>query len=105
MALGDLLPHVNAACNALSASCLIGGYAAVRARRIRLHKGLMLSAFLFSALFLASYITKQFIAGHTEFGGEGALRLVYLVVLASHMLLAVPVVPLSVTLIVLPSNA
>ena len=97
----DVLPHVNAVLNSLSAVCLSLGYVAVRRKRIVAHRRAMLTAFAFSALFLASYLTRQFISGHVPFEGPGLLRTVYLCVLISHMILAVPVVPLSITLVVL----
>jgi uncharacterized membrane protein YozB (DUF420 family) len=97
----EWLPHLNACWNALSALCLAGGYLAVRAKRIALHRGLMLAAFGFSACFLATYITKHFVLGHAEFQGPREVRVVYLAILVSHTLLAVPVLPLSVTLLIL----
>ncbi len=95
------LPHVNATCNALSAVALCAGFIAIKRKRIDFHRRAMLTAFTFSAVFLVFYLTRQALSGHTEFIGPPAVRTVYLIILISHMILAVPVVPLSITLIVL----
>src|SRR5579883_1756608 len=48
------LPAANATFNSLSALCLIGGYINIRRRRIAVHQRFMLSAAMFSTLFLVS---------------------------------------------------
>ena len=98
----EALPHINATFNSLSACCLVVGFIAVKRKRIAVHKRAMLSAFGFSAAFLACYITKQALSGHVAFESESeGLRAVYLVILVSHMVLAVLVVPLAMTLVFL----
>ena len=93
ISVGDL-PAVNAALNATSALLLVAGYIAIRRRRIKTHRSLMLSAVGTSALFLASYLFYHYHAGTTRFTGEGLARTLYFVVLASHTVLAVVIVPL-----------
>lgn len=88
------LPGVNAGLNGLSALLLVAGYAAIRQRRVALHRALMLSAVATSSLFLASYLYYHYHAGTTRFGGVGALRTFYLVVLTSHSILAAIILPL-----------
>lgn len=96
------LPPINAGLNATAALLLVGGYAAIRRRRVDVHWRLMLAAFAVSVLFLACYVTyhvwKQHATGsaHTRFPEVGALRTVYLALLATHLLLAVPVAPMAV---------
>jgi len=89
-----LLPTVNAVLNATAAVALLTGYAAVRRRRIGLHRVCMLTAFAVSVLFLASYITYHYQVGSRPFGGTGWVRVVYFVILISHTILAVAIVPL-----------
>lgn len=89
------LPAVNAALNAVSASCLIAGYVAVRRGARRLHKYLMVAAFVASALFLACYVAYHYAHGDTKFTGVGAIRVVYFAILITHVLLSMPVVPLA----------
>ena len=54
----------------------------------------MLSACGASALFLVSYLTRIALTGTHRFPGEGALRTVYIAVLASHTVLAALAAPL-----------
>jgi putative membrane protein len=91
------LPAVNAACNALSALCLIAGYVAIRRRAIHVHRTLMIAAFTFSAVFLVGYLTYHFVHGDTRFTGTGLLRTVYFFVLITHIVLSITVVPLALT--------
>jgi putative membrane protein len=91
------LPAVNACLNATAATCLTCGWFAIRSRRVRLHKFLMVSAFAASSLFLVSYLTYHYAHGDTHYQGTGAIRAVYLIILASHVLLSMSVVPLALT--------
>ncbi len=69
------LPTVNAILNATSTVLIAAGYWAVRTRRIRLHQGMMLTALVTSALFLASYLVYHFVVRQGEATRyEGELR-------------------------------
>lgn len=94
MSLAEALPTVNALLNATSGVLLAAGFWAVRARRLALHRALMLGAFGSSVLFLASYLTRMALTGTHRYPGTGAARTVYLAILISHSILAVAVVPL-----------
>ncbi len=89
------MPGVNAAFNATAATLLIAGRLAIARKRVELHRALMVLAFAASALFLVGYLAYHAVHGDTKFGGTGAVRVVYLAVLASHVLLSVGVVPLA----------
>lgn len=91
------LPGLNAAMNAASATCLVFGYRAIRRRRAEVHRGFMLAAFVFSSLFLAGYITHHALHGDTRFAGEGVIRIIYLSILASHVVLSVVALPMVLT--------
>jgi putative membrane protein len=93
----SFLPAVNAGFNATAAALLCAGFVAIRARRRRLHKFLMVSAFAASSLFLVGYIAYHYVHGDTHYQGTGAMRAVYLSILASHVLLSMTVVPLALT--------
>jgi putative membrane protein len=88
------LPALNAILNGLSATALLIGYTFIRARRIQAHRAAMMMAFLFSTLFLVSYIAHHALHGDVRYPVHGALRSVYLPLLASHILLAVVALPL-----------
>lgn len=91
------LPFLNACLNATSGILLLAGLAAIKSGRRVLHERLMLSALGVSAAFLASYLYYHFAVatGMTPFRGEGWSRTAYYVMLATHVVLAMVVVPLA----------
>jgi putative membrane protein len=91
------LPAVNAGFNALAAAFLVAGWVFVKQRRLVAHRNAMIAAFGSSALFFASYVAYHYAHGDTKYTGEGALRLVYFVILATHVVLSMAVVPLALT--------
>jgi uncharacterized membrane protein YozB (DUF420 family) len=93
LSLSDL-PTLNAVLNAASAVLLALGYAMIRAGRREDHRRFMLAAFTTSSLFLVSYLVYHFRVGSVRFPGTGAIRNVYLTILATHTVLAVAIVPL-----------
>jgi putative membrane protein len=88
------LPAANAAFNSLSALCLLGGYVNIRRGKTLTHKRFMLSATVFSALFLISYITYHAYHGDTRFPGQGWVRPAYFALLISHIGLSMVALPL-----------
>jgi putative membrane protein len=94
MTLPATLSLLTAVLNGAAAVLLVAGFVAIRRGDRALHRRLMLSAFGASTLFLAVYLTRVGLTGTTRFPGEGALRMAYLAILASHTLLAVVLVPL-----------
>ncbi len=90
------LPTVNATLNACTTLVLLAGYAAIRQRRIVLHRRLMLTAFALSAAFLTTYVIYHtFSVGPAKY--EGAYRGVYLFILLTHIPLAAIILPLALT--------
>ena len=85
------LPTVNALLNALTTILLLRGYYLIRHRRIAEHRRAMLGAVLGSTLFLVSYLIYHFEVGSVKFPGTGAVRTLYLSILASHTVLAATV--------------
>src|ERR1700692_2868525 len=85
---------LNASLNGVSAVLLAGGYAAIRGGKIAIHKAFMISAFAVSSVFLVSYLVYHYRVGHVAFEGQGCIRPVYFVLLTSHTILAVVIVPL-----------
>ncbi len=88
-------PALNASLNGISALLLAGGYAAIRAGKMEVHKRFMVSAFWVSAAFLVSYViyhirVKQLVL----FQGQGWIRPVYFTLLTSHTILAIVIVPM-----------
>ena len=85
---------LNATLNGTSAILLACGYAAIRTGKRQLHKRLMISAFAVSCVFLVSYLVYHYRVGHVAFAGRGVIRPVYFVLLTSHTVLAMVIVPL-----------
>jgi uncharacterized membrane protein YozB (DUF420 family) len=84
----DQLPTLNAILNSTCAVFLILGFLMIQTGRARGHRILMLSAFLVSIAFLASYIVYHLHTGTVHFRGTGTLRIVYFSILISHTILA-----------------
>ena len=93
-----LLPLINACLNALSGLLLALGLMFILKKNEVAHRRCMLSAFLTSCVFLVSYVIhKVFIVRgiNTPFRGPAHLKPIYLVLLISHVILAVTIVPMA----------
>jgi putative membrane protein len=88
------LPSANALFNSLSALCLICGYINIRRGNRVVHMRFMLTAAVFSTLFLLSYVTYHYFHGDTKFPGQGWIRPVYFFVLITHIVLSTVALPL-----------
>lgn len=90
----EVHPALNAMLNGSASIFLSVGYVAIRGKRRELHKQCMLAAFASSSLFLVSYLARYAMSGTHRYPGTGWDKALYLVVLFSHMLLAIVLVPL-----------
>jgi uncharacterized membrane protein YozB (DUF420 family) len=92
---------VNACLNTAATGLLLYGRRLARRGRIDEHRRVMLSAFAVSAVFLACYVIHKASRGfeNTPFRAEGAAKLAYLVLLATHVVLAASVPVLAILLI------
>jgi putative membrane protein len=88
------LPALNATFNGLSAIALTTGLYFIRKRRISAHRNSMMTAFVFSTLFLVSYIVNHALHGDILFPGHGTVRTIYLWILTTHISLSVFALPL-----------
>jgi putative membrane protein len=94
------LPVVNATLNGLSAIFLAVGYVFIKQGRQNAHRNFMIAAFVSSTLFLACYITYHgYIAyvlhrGPTRFLDPAWFRPIYLLILITHTVLAVVILPM-----------
>ena len=87
------LPPIYATINAFTSIVLIVAVWAVKNNKIELHEKLMKTAMVFSILFLVLYVAYHMTSESTKFGGEGVLKTVYFVILISHILLSIAVIP------------
>ncbi|AHF93172.1 hypothetical protein OPIT5_26090 [Opitutaceae bacterium TAV5] len=87
------IPALNATLNGIATVLLTAGFICIKAGRQDIHRKLMMTAVVVSAVFLVGYVThKILIRGvHTPFGGEGIIRSVYYTMLISHILLAMSI--------------
>ena len=88
------LPGANACFNSLSAICLVMGYVNIRRGNRLVHMRFMVSATIFSALFLVSYITYHYFHGDTKFPAHGWIRPTYFFILITHIGLSMVALPL-----------
>lgn len=98
---------VNAVINAITAVLLLAALWAVKSGKYLLHKKLMMTALVLSVLFLLSYIAHHLLAGEARFGDTnhdgiasadeiaavGNSRLIYFIILSTHILLAGIILP------------
>jgi putative membrane protein len=89
------LPTLNAVLNATSSVLLFLGWTAIRRRHVDTHRRFMLGACASSLLFLVSYVVYHAWAGSKPFPGQGPVRLIYFVILLTHVVLAAGIVPLA----------
>jgi putative membrane protein len=92
----SILPSVNAVLNATAAVLLVWGYTLIRQKRMETHRKVMQTAFVVSCLFLVCYLVYHFQVGHVVFQKTGAIRTIYLSLLASHTVLAATVPVLAI---------
>jgi len=99
--------RANAIINSMVSVLLIIGLIAVKQKRYETHKKIMLFAMGLSILFLASYICHHLFAGDSRFGdvnhdnilseterlAAGNIRIVYIFLLSTHILLAGIIMP------------
>lgn len=91
----SIFPPVNASLNAVSAVFLLLGFWFIKNGNKEAHKKSMFGALICSAIFLTCYVYYHYTSGHTNFPKEyPTARIVYLSILAPHVLLAVVNVPL-----------
>ena len=97
------VPALNATLNGVATALLIAGRALIHRGRVDAHRRAMLGAFGVSSLFLLFYVAHKVWRNfeNTPFHGEGAIRVVYLLILVTHLVLAMAVPFLAVALVAL----
>lgn len=88
------LPHLNALINTATSILLMVGYLMIKRGNIAAHRRAMQTAFVLGSLFLVSYVLYHLTNESTAFGGQGVgVRTFYYVILVSHIVLSIVVVP------------
>ncbi len=102
------LPSLNAILNGSCSVLLILSLLAIKRKNITLHKKINITAFFLSSLFLISYVTAHYFIPDTKYGDTdhdgimseaekllvSGIKPVYLIILLTHILLAVLVLPM-----------
>jgi len=104
----DALPPINASLNATAAILLCLGLGLVLKRKYTAHAVTMILTLLVSAIFLACYLTLHYLkyksgVGLTRFP-ESSFRMLYLIILTSHSILAAVVLPMIITTVILAAR-
>jgi putative membrane protein len=90
----SFLPPIYASINGVTAILLILAVMAIKKGNRGLHQKLMTSAIACSTVFLVMYVAYHMSSESTKFGGEGIIRYVYFILLISHIILSVTIIPL-----------
>jgi len=88
------LPLVNAVLNALSTIALVTGFYEIRKRHVHHHRAAMSFAFIFSSIFLVSYLVNFTLHGETHFNRLSTWWPFYWKLLASHIVLSTVALPM-----------
>ena len=97
----SVLPPINATLNAIATVLLLVGRGLVRRGEVAAHRRVMITAFGVSSLFLLLYVSHKISRNFesTTFNVEGWAKTAYLVLLGSHVLLAMTVPVIAIALI------
>ncbi len=90
------LPAFNAFLNGTATVLLTLGFVFIKFGRWKAHRNSMVGALVVSAFFLFFYVLDKILRQgvHTQFGGEGFWQVFYYVMLISHVILAMIILPL-----------
>jgi putative membrane protein len=102
-----IFAKANAVINSLVAVLLVVALVVIRQKKYLLHKRIMMTAMVLSILFLVSYIAHHLLSGDTRFGdvnhdgiadeaeklAVGGMRMVYFILLITHIFLAAIILP------------
>lgn len=92
------LPALNATLNGCAALMLILGWHAIACKKDpQRHRFFMIAAFIFSTLFLGFYLLYHYHVGSVSFPDLGWIKTVYLMVLFTHIVGAIVMVPMIFT--------
>jgi putative membrane protein len=90
----EILPLIDTALIIVSGVAVVTGFLFIRRGKITYHKYTMLTATTFAALFLVVYVLRYLLYGSKLFVGEGWVLALYAVILASHIILSIAIIPM-----------
>lgn len=86
------LPPIYASINAITSILLISALIAIKNKNMKLHRSLMQTAIFCSVIFLLMYVAYHITSVPTKY--EGEMITTYRVILISHIILSIVVIPL-----------
>jgi putative membrane protein len=89
----SFLPPIYATINGITAVLLVFAVKAIKNGNRSLHERLVKTAITCSVLFLLMYVAYHMTSDSTPYGGEGALRTIYFLILITHILLSIIIIP------------
>ncbi len=94
----NTLPLINACLNGLATVLLLTGWIQIKRGNRIAHRNCMIAAFATSCVFLVLYLIHKYLlhSVHTPFRGPHFLLRPYYVMLISHIILAIAIVPLAI---------
>ncbi len=90
----SFLPPIYAAINGFTAIVLVLSVIQIKKGNKKRHEQLITLAVICSLLFLVGYIAYHITSDSTPYGGSGISATIYYVILVSHILLSIAVIPM-----------
>lgn len=90
----SFLPPIYATINGITAVILVWAVISIKKGKRKLHENLMKTAIALSVGFLGMYVAYHMTAEATKYGGEGIMKLVYFLILISHIVLSIVIIPM-----------
>jgi putative membrane protein len=90
----SFLPPIYATINGITAVVLVSAVVAIKKGNKDMHQRLMTLAIVLSLAFLVMYVAYHMTTERTDFGGHGIIKIIYLFILFSHILLSIAIIPL-----------
>ena len=90
----SFLPAFHAILNTITSFLLIYALIKIKQKNIVAHQNAIYAAIFCSVIFLLSYVVYHFMTPATRYGGEGFLKVLYLLILITHIIFAAISFPL-----------
>lgn len=88
-----VLPKFHAFLNFSVTCLLLASWYFIKNKNVQAHSICNVTALVFSAIFLVSYVTYHTFTTSTKYGGEGLIKYIYLFILLTHIVLAAIILP------------
>ncbi|MGB0915461.1 MAG: DUF420 domain-containing protein [Crocinitomicaceae bacterium] len=88
----SFLPPFYATINGLTAVVLVLALIAIKKKNMKMHRAFIRFCLLLSLVFLGAYVAYHMTSDTTVYGGD--YRMLYLIILISHIMLSVVIVPM-----------